>query len=114
MATNRVHGGERIRVLFSVAHRAGDLVWEKGFYGVVEENQVAGRYGYLILRDVWTLAGVPATVAMGTKLYASATAQATTLPLIAAASTGYNAVGRTIATGNASVARVALFWQNEY
>jgi hypothetical protein len=51
---------------------------------------------------------------MGTKVYAPATAIATTLPLAAAASTGYNAIGRTIATGNASVARVALFWQNEY
>lgn len=121
MSTNAVHAGRRLRVLFSVAHKAGDLVYENGFYGVVQDDVAAATYGTLILEGVWTLPRVASTVAMGTVLAAPATAQATTLPLLtygnaAAASgvvpgpatAGWNKIGRTISTGNATVAKVQL------
>jgi predicted RecA/RadA family phage recombinase len=112
VATNYVHAGRRLRVLFSANHLAGDLVFEKGFYGVVQDDVEAGKYGTLILEGVWELARTPATVAMGTKLYAGPSSVATTLILNSGA-TG-NPIGRTIATGNASVARVQLFNPNAY
>jgi predicted RecA/RadA family phage recombinase len=120
MAKNFVHRGARLnRVLFTVAHRAGELVYEKGFYGVVQDDVAAGGFGTLLLEGVWTLSRVPATVAMGAKLHAPATEIATSLPLISAAtngaaSAGYAAIGRAIATGNATVARVQLFNPNNY
>lgn len=120
MATNYVHAGKRLgNVLFTVAHKAGELVYEKGFFGVVQDDVAAGARGTLILEGTWTLSRVPATVAQGSKLHAPATEIATSLPLIAAAtngaaSAGYAAIGRVIATGNASVAKVQLFNPNNY
>lgn len=109
MALNKVHNGDRLRVLFSAAHQAGDLVYEKGFYGWVQDDQVSGEYGTLIVDGgVYELARTPATVAMGTELYALPTAQATTLQLTASVAAA-RAVGRTSATGNATVARVRLY-----
>lgn len=118
MATNRVHAGKRIRVLFAAAHAGGSLVYEKGFYGIVEESVAAGEYGYMILGDVWLLPRVPSTLAMGTLVAAPATAQATWLPLLAytnhpslnvQATTGWAPIGKAIATGNATVARILVF-----
>jgi predicted RecA/RadA family phage recombinase len=120
MARNHVHAGVRLRVLFDVAHKAGDLVYVKGHYGVVQDDVDAATYGTLILNRAWTLARTPATVAMGTVVAAPATEIATTLPLGAAAATvgavataGWNPIGRTIATGNATVAKVVLFHPNQ-
>lgn len=112
----RAGSSDRLRVLFSASHEAGDFVYEKGFYGWVQDDVDITKtaWGVLFLEGVYELARTPATVAMGTKLYAPATAQATTLPLVAAATTGHNAVGRTTATGNASAARVRLFGDNNY
>lgn len=119
MARNYVHRAGRLgNVIFTVAHKAGELVYEKGFYGVVQDDVAAGAKGTLLLEGAWLLSRVPATVAMGTKLYAPATEVATSLPLISIAATigqasaGHNAVGRVIATGNATVARVQLFNPN--
>jgi hypothetical protein len=122
MATNRVHGGHRLRVYFGAAHKAGDLVYEKGFYGICEEDAVVSTYGYIILQDVWLLPRAPATVAMGVTLAALATSIATTLPLLAyaglptfvgPATAGMYPVGKTIATGNASgYAKVQMFNPN--
>ena len=112
MARNFVHAGRRLRVLFSANHLAGDLVFEKGFYGVVQDDVTAGQFGTLILEGVWELARTPSTVAMGTTLAAGPSAVATTLVLqawTAAATANQRPVGRTIATGNASAARVQLF-----
>lgn len=120
MAKNFIHRGGRLnRVLFTVAHRAGELVYEKGFYGVVQDDVAAGGYGTLILEGVWTLSRVPATLSQGAKVFAPATEVATSLPLISAAtigvaSAGHNAIGRAIATGNATVARIQLFNPNNY
>lgn len=117
MAQNEVirgHSRGRLRVLFSVAHAAGDYAWEKGWYGWVQDDVDAGAWGVLILDNVVEVTNVPATVAMGTMLYAPATSIATTLPLIAAASTGHNPVGRTIATGNATAVRLRQFSDQHY
>ena len=115
MSNTAVHKGDRLQVTFTVAHKAGDLVYEKGFYGTVEDDVAAGALGYIILGEIHIFRRMPATTAMGTKVYAPATAQATTLPLIAAASTGHNAVGRTAATANASgIGWVQLFNPNNY
>jgi predicted RecA/RadA family phage recombinase len=111
MAKNFVHAGRRLRVLFSAAHLAGDLVFEKGFYGVVQDDVASGKFGTLILEGVWELARTPATVAMGSLLAAGPSSVATTLVLQAytpAATANQRLVGKTIATGNATVARVQL------
>lgn len=113
MSRNFVHRNERTRILFATAHTAGDLVYCKGFYGVVQDDVTAGSWGVLLHQDVWELARTPATVAMGTKLYAPATEIATSL-LLSATTTGGNPVGRVTATGNATVARVRLFGDNAY
>jgi predicted RecA/RadA family phage recombinase len=119
MAKNYIHAGRRLnRVLFTVAHKAGELVYEKGFYGVVQDDVAAGGFGTLILDGVWLLSRVPATLAQGGKVFAPATEVATSLPLITAAtigvaSAGHFAIGRAIATGNASVARIQLFNPNQ-
>lgn len=112
---------DRLRILCAADHLAGDFVFEKGFYGWVQDDIDVSEnaWGVLFLEGVYELARTPNGVAMGTKLHAPATAQATTLPLIAAATNGeatagWNAVGRTAATGNASAARVRLFGNNAY
>lgn len=118
MARTYVHRGARLgSVIFTVAHKAGELVYEKGFYGVVQDDVAAGAKGTLLLEGAWLLSRVPATVAQGAKLFAPATEIATSLPLISAAtigvaSAGHNAIGRVIATGNATVAKVQLFNPN--
>lgn len=115
MARNRVHGGERIKVVATATHSSGDLVWEKGFYGIVQDDCVSGDLITLILNSVWNLRNVPSTVGMGRTLAAPATALATTLPLglvpsvFLNATTGWNVVGRTIETGTATTAKVQLF-----
>lgn len=122
MALNEVirsHSRGRLRVLCASAHSAGDYVYEKGFYGWVQDDIAANTWGVLHLDNVVEVARVASTLAMGTKLHAPATSIATTLPLIAAATngqatTGWNAVGRTIATGNATVARMRQFGDNAY
>lgn len=124
MATNQVHRARRLTVPFAVAHAAGDLVYVNGFYGVVQDKVAAGDTGVLILEGAWTLPRVPSTVAMGTKLAAPATEIATSLPLLSYAgptgiggggvTAGWNQIGRTIATGNATVADVQLFNPNDF
>jgi len=117
MATNEVirgHSRGRLRVLFAVAHDAGDYAYEKGWYGWVQDDVAAGAWGVLILDNVVEVTNVPSTVAMGTKLYAPATAIATTLPMIAGPTTGWNPVGRAIATGNATAVRLRQFSDNAY
>ena len=117
MALNEVirgHSRGRLRILFSVAHLAGQFVYEKGWYGWVQDDVEAGAWGTLIVDNVVEVSNVPSTVAMGTKLYAPATAIATTLPLIAGATTGWNPVGRTTATGNATAVRLRTFSDEAY
>lgn len=117
----RAGSSDRLRILMASDHTAGDFVYEKGFYGWVQDDVDVSEnaWGVLFLEGVYELARTPNGVSMGTKLHAPATSMATTLPLIAAATNGqatagWNAVGRTAATGNASAARVRLFGDNSY
>ena len=124
MALNEVirhHSASRLRLPFTVDHTAGDLVWVGGFYGWVQDDVDVSEdaWGTIHLAGVYRLARVPSTVALGAKLHAPATEIATTLPLISAATNGqatagWNAVGRVTATGNATVAPVRLFDNNNY
>lgn len=124
MALNEViryHSTGRLRIQSAADHTAGDFVYAGGFYGWVQDDVDVSEDAWMTLHlaGVYELARTPATVARGTKLHAPATEIATTLPLIAAATngqatTGWNAVGRTTATGNATVARVRLFSDNAY
>lgn len=119
MAGNAVHAGRRLRVLFAVAHKAGDLVYAKGFYGVVQDDVAAGKWATLILEGAWLLPRVSGVLAMGTVVAAPASEIATSLPLTTVASmgvvsgAGINPIGRVIATGNASLAKVQLFNPNQ-
>jgi len=127
MAGNFVHRGRRLTVPFTTAHTAGDLVYVGasgatggGFFGVVQDNVLAGSTGTLILEGVWNLKRAPSTAAFGTLLAAPATETATSLPLGAGsptlgngATTGWRTIGRTIATGTATTAKVQLFQPNQ-
>lgn len=120
MSRNFVHAARRLTFTATSAHTAGDLVYHKGFYGVVQDDIASGAVGTLILEGAWALARVPSTVAMGAVLAAPATEIATSLPLGAASPTlgnvataGWNPVGRAIATGNATVAKLQLFNPNQ-
>lgn len=119
MASNKVHAGERLTLTATTAHTAGDLVWCKGFFGVVQDDVVSGDKFTLILNGVWNLKRAPATSAIGAVLSAPATEQATGLPLGAASPTignaataGWWSIGKVIATGTATTAKVQLFNPN--
>lgn len=117
MSTNVVHewGTAHLKVVSAVAHKAGDCVYAKGFYGTVVDDVAAGETMTLRLNPTVNFANVlVSTLAMGTKVYAPATEQATTLPIIGGATTGWNSIGRTIATGTATTAKVQLFNPNPY
>jgi predicted RecA/RadA family phage recombinase len=122
MASNRVHGGDRIKVTASADHSAGDLVYEGGFYGIAQDDVSSGDIFALILDGVWNLPRVPSTLGMGLIVAAPATNQATGLQMLqwtthpslnTLATTAWNAIGRTIATGTATTAKVQLFAQNQ-
>lgn len=117
MSRNFVHAAKRLKVLFTVNHTAGDLVYVGGFYGIVQDNVVVATdpYGTLILEGAWAVSRVPSTTGMGSVLSAPATEIATSLPLgvrggvaTVAATTGWNPVGRLIATSNATVGKLQL------
>lgn len=119
MSTNFVHAARRLTFTAAVAHTAGDLVYHKGFYGVVQDDIAAGAVGTLILEGAWALPRVASTLPMGTVVAAPATELATSLPMGSVATmgvvatTGWNPVGRVIATGNATVAKIQLFNPNQ-
>ena len=130
MSTNIIHqhGTRALKIaVASVAHLAGDLVWEDGFYGTVEDDVAAGDAFTLLLDPSVNLPRVPSTVAAGTVMAAPATADATTLPLLAyaaaeaasgvlpgGATAGWFPIGKTIATGTATTAVIQLFNPNPF
>ena len=119
MSKNFVGAGNRLTVAAAGTHLAGDLVYEKGFFGVVQDNvPTVGNLIALILNGEWNLGrlvGAAAPVAMGVRIYAPATLLATTLPIAPIASVGgsWTPIGRLAATSNASQAKVILFHPNE-
>lgn len=127
MSGNFVHAGHRKTITAATAHLAGDLIWQDGFYGVVQDNVAAGDKCTLILDGIWVLPRVASTVAAGTLMAAPATEQATGLPILAhgaaaaasgvipgPATTGWFPFGKTLATGNATVAKIQLLNPNPY
>lgn len=122
MATNVVHehGTEYIKLVATTAHRAGDLVYANGFYGLVEDAVVAGDLMTVRLQVTVNLPRVPSTLSQGIRVAAPATEMATTLPIgiqgatIGAATAGWHIFGRTIATGTATTAKIQLFNPNQF
>lgn len=117
MSRNYVHAAKRLRVLCTTNHTAGDLAYVGGFYGVFQDDVVVATdpYATLILDGAWQLSRVPTTTGMGSVLSAPATEIATSLPLgvrgaiaTVAATTGWNPIGRLIATSNATMGKVQL------
>jgi predicted RecA/RadA family phage recombinase len=124
MARTFVQPGDRRQFTPVVAHKAGDLGFNGGFYGVSQDDAVflaggtvAARDHMIITTGVWDLPnnGFDASlVNSGEKIYAQPTVSATSLRLFHnAASLGASAVaiGRAWATAaaGASLLRVKLF-----
>lgn len=123
MSINIVHeyGTDHIKLTAAAAHKAGDLVCERGFYGTVVDDVAAGDTFTLRLNPTVNFARVPSTLAAGTLVAAPATAQATTLPIAAAspslgmvATAGWIPFGKVIATGTATTAKIQLLNPNPY
>ena len=127
MSTNVVHehGTEFLKIPIAVAaHRAGDLVCENGYFGTVVDDVAAGDPFTLFIQPTVNFPRVPSTLAAGVVVVAPATAQATTLPIAAAgaatlglpigATAGWVPIGKTITTGTATTAKIALFNPNPY
>lgn len=126
MSSNIIHqhGTTHLQVTASSAHTAGDLVYEGGFFGTVEDDCSAGDVVTLQLDPTVNFTRVPSTVAMGKVVAALATSIATTLPIGLAdaatlgqpigATAGFVPIGKAIATGTASTAKIQLFNPNPY
>jgi predicted RecA/RadA family phage recombinase len=129
VSNNFVHEGRRLTVIFTKAHKAGDLVYEKGFYGKVEDDVNPLDTGTLILEGAHTFWTPQSTIAMGTVVAAPVTVGGATIPSAATSlqirayqgptgiggtgvTAGWNPIGRTIATGNATQVSVQLFNPN--
>lgn len=139
MARTFVEAGRRRQWTPTLQHRAGDLSWKDGFFGVNQDDAVfnsfspsgAARDHMHILDGVWDLpygshasnpgAGFDASILpAGRKVYAAPILQASTLTLYqntASLAASAVAIGRTWATvvAGATFARVALFGpENQY
>lgn len=131
MARTFVQPGDRRQFTPVVAHRAGDLGFNGGYYGVSQDDAVfvpsggtvAARDHMIILNGVWDLPnnGFDASLVFaGEKIYASPTVSATTLRLMhnaASLQPSAVAIGRAWATAaaGATLLRVALFGhENQY
>jgi predicted RecA/RadA family phage recombinase len=125
VSKNAFHEGDRLSVIAAQAHKAGDLVYEKGYYGVVQDDVAVGETFTLILKGGWYFWTPESTIAMGTVVAAPATAGGATLASAATSlpvrtyqgptgiggtgvTAGWNPIGRTGATGNASQVPVIL------
>lgn len=131
MAKTYVEAGRRKQFTPTLAHKAGDLGYIDGFFGVSQDDAVfqsvapsaAARDHVLILDGVWKLPANKfdaSAVAAGVKVYADPTTRATSLLLYsnsASLSANAKAIGRTWATAlaGASQIQVALFGpENQY
>jgi hypothetical protein len=124
MSTNIIHqhGTAHLKVAIAVAaHKAGDLVCERGFFGTVQDDVAAGDPFTLLLDPTVRLPRVASTLAAGVIVSAPVTAQATTLPIGAAGATtgglataGWIPFGKTIATGTATTAVIQFFNPNPH
>lgn len=123
MARTFVQAGRRRDFIPTLDHKAGDLVYAEGFYGIAQDDAVAtGAHPLsLILDGVWDLKPNffdASLVVSGAPIYAQPINQATTLRLFHnTASLGASAavVGRAWATApaGATYLRVQLFNPNQ-
>ena len=122
MAKTFVNAGRRRQWTPTLAHKAGDLVYKDGFFGVAQDDvafssspTAVDRPFMHILDGVWDLPNVfqGANIVGGARIFAAPTQQATSLLLYPGNSipSGAVAIGRLWATyvNGASYARVALF-----
>jgi predicted RecA/RadA family phage recombinase len=123
MSQSFVAAGRRRTFTAAVDHKAGDLAYHQGFFGIVQDDIAAGTLGVLVLD-----AGVQALKSVygsnlnpGVKVYAWPTETSTTLQVFPAASVPTTVpvpVGRVWATSPASSAtatvKVAMFHPNAY
>lgn len=124
MSKGLVSAGRRRTFTAGAAHAAGDLVYQLGFFGVVQDAVASGALGVLVLdAGVQALKNVlGSNLNPGTKVYAMATEVASTLQVVPEGSqptTGTaKAIGRVWATSPASSAtatvKVAMFHVNAY
>lgn len=99
---------------FAADHKAGDLVFEDGYFGFAEEDVKAGQKGYILIGGLFRhdrIAAAP--IAGGAALYALPTSVATTLALQTTTAGTHFPVGRAYATsiqaGGATYVKVHLF-----
>ena len=115
------HAGRRRSYTPSVDQKAGDLVYQHGFFGYLDDDVDSGRLGTMILEGVANLKNVfGSNINPGIKVSANPTHGATTLQIFPAPSvpSGGVAIGRVWATSPASSAsaiiKVQLFNPNQY
>lgn len=122
MSRTRVHGGRRRTFTPTVINVAGDLVYQQGYFGVVQDTTVVGQLAHMILEEVHELKNVfGSNINPGVKISAAPSVMATSLQLFPAGSvpsTNWVAIGRAWATSPASSAsatlKVQLFNPNQY
>lgn len=121
MSRTRVHAGRRRTFTPTVINAAGDLVYQNGFFGVVQDTTRVGALAHMILEEVHELKNVfGSNIAAGTKVSAAPSVFASSLLIYPAASVpaGGIAFGRVWATSPASSAtatiKVQLFNPNQY
>lgn len=122
MSRTLVHAGRRRTFTPTVVNAAGDLIYQHGYFGVVQDTTVVGRLNHMILESVHELKNVfGSNIPPGTKIFAAPTVMATSLQLFPAASVpsvNWVAIGRAWATSPASSAsatlKVQLFNPNQY
>jgi predicted RecA/RadA family phage recombinase len=95
-----------------VINAAGDLVYQQGFFGVVQDTTRVGAPAHMILEEVHELKNVyGSNINPGVKISAAPSVMATTLQLFPAGSvpsTNWSVIGRAWATSPASSATATL------
>jgi hypothetical protein len=122
MARTFIGAGRRRSFTPTVGHKAGDLTYREGFFGVSNDDAAfssaptaADRPFVQILDGIWDLPNVMqgANIVAGARVYAAPSITATSLTLFPGASipAGAVAIGRLWATyvNGATYARVVLF-----
>jgi len=118
MSNNFVHAGRRKQVTSAQLHKAGDLVYYDGYFGVVQDDvATVGDVLTIILEGVWNLnrgGTAHAITAAGVRFYAYPTTGATTLQLFASIASGALPIGRSWVTTATGTAKIQLANPNAY
>jgi len=121
MSRTFVHAGRRRTFTPTVINAAGDLVYQNGFFGVVQDTTRVGALAAMVLEGVHELKNVyGSNLNPGVKVSAAPSVFASSLLIYPPASlpAGAVAIGRVWATSPASSAsatlKVQLFNPNQY